>query len=457
MTATSKPAPTTINAAAILRFSPPVALLIAAAGAAALGGYAWPTQPPAATPPPYALIAEPPQKAYVLAWGAFGLAGLLSLFAVCCGVLAMISVRPLRLLADATLDASRSDAAAPIWGRERSDAIGVIARTVEYMHWQRVEAAAATAASTLQTHVDAIESASVKASRQQDALSRSVAAVTGETKAVLDALKRVAKDLEDRARRPSAVASAGQFEHILDSLDRIAGLVEQAPETHADPAPVVDDRFAVAMAACFDEASALRAELSDARSNADAVHRAWTDAAQTLSAAPDLAEHADRVAQAADQLAANAAALPQPGPRPDVFDITEVETAAQRGVDAVLARYLAPLDHLQTLHATVDDRFSALQAALGKTAPAPAAPSDADAELKTLISAAHDAAVDAAKVARSLLRHGPPPAEISQPSPEQQAEPARQTPPATGQARQIMDAVSMISKRYAVGMDAAGP
>lgn len=211
----------------------PVFILCAASLALALGGAYLITSTPVSFTPlatPYAddgvaymALREQALSDSTAALYQFIIGGSLALFMASMAAFACMraAVRdPLEKLARSCHAASRSNTSQPLWGRDRKDVIGELARLAENLHWQRIEARAATAATTLDTHMDTLQTLSGKIMRQQDALASMFTAADADTRAALTDLKATAERVGDaRLTSETIVAAVTRMDRCADEFE----------------------------------------------------------------------------------------------------------------------------------------------------------------------------------------------------------------------------------------------
>lgn len=158
----------------------------------------------------------------------------------------------LQRLADSVVETSRTDDTTTVWGRDRADPLGVIARTVEVMQWERLRAVQTAQAAETQgreEQAQALNGAAAKADRIQDALTRSVTVVSktcSDFHGVLDRAEK-ALNLASNAAWDGATAQRDQMNDAIQAIrvitDELAAAAAARIPTTADGsgAPNVGD------------------------------------------------------------------------------------------------------------------------------------------------------------------------------------------------------------------------
>lgn len=318
-------------------------------------------------------------------WAALALAG--ALIATAIGLYALfrrVLAQSLQNLADSVVETSRTDEAAAVWGRERADPLGVIARTVEVMQWERLRALAAAEAAETQGHdgqAEALTSAAAKADRIQDALSRSVTAVSqtcNDFQGVLDRAEK-ALNLASNAAWDGATAQRDTMNDAIAALRVIADdLAAAAPRAGDEPAPAAPEPDELASAAVERAYHATLAHIeSDDAGTATgtptgAPAHALDDAVAALeSLAATLTRETEASADAARALTAQAAAFAN-----DAQDAAHHTTAlahALASADAHAGRLAGDAD---AFAARMADHLTVLSAATPLSPGSPSADGD---------------------------------------------------------------------------------
>ncbi len=160
--------------------------------------------------------------------------------------------RPLRKLAVGALTASRADEAAPVWGRERGDEIGLIARAVEFAQADRIARKADAAA-----HAAAVAKINAANDAHADSVAQAAETVSHDAQMLVTTLKKLMADAEQRAgaeRKIHQTLVDTNLERMAETADRLdavhasfaatlADVTEQSPVTaERDTADAVNDR-----------------------------------------------------------------------------------------------------------------------------------------------------------------------------------------------------------------------
>ncbi len=319
-------------------------------------------------------------------WAVLGAAGLLLMAAIAVSTMVhALTVRAAERLADSIVEASRSEETAIVWGRDRRDAFGVIARAVEFLQWERLEAGAAAAAAEAHTPIEVMDSAAAKAVKLQDALSRTVSAASrtcNDFQTVLDRAEKALAHASNAAwdgaaaQREEMERAIAQLRHVVDAITPPQDETPTGPTSeNATPDPLSNDMAGAADPLTDDKmADALSAEHAAALADAvRVVERLGGALAQNIQSAAQAADTLSRqsqgVAAAADGLTERATAL---GGQAATMDAraaamtTQAEALAQAAADAgthqddTAERWTETLDGvLATLRDTVDDHKAA--------------------------------------------------------------------------------------------------
>ncbi len=233
---------------------------------------------------------------------------------------------PLSRLAAALRNATNDTSTVQMWGRNRRDELGELARAAEHLQWERVEASAATAAATLETHMEALEDASSKAVRQYETVAKNLTDWRTDAQSVLDRLNQAADKLhqtpESREGLQPTSDTANASDDLTQATNQLNAALEQVraiqrnlanrstPPISIDAnalatriAPTVARHTEAALRPSIDRLDASCRQVDQAAQNAPSAERAFE------SACAELAQLVDEATQAHQSVSDSAASL----------------------------------------------------------------------------------------------------------------------------------------------------